>query len=153
MMRKILTALPALPALIIGSLTLADGPHYQVFTQLKGLVVNYNVTTSNVETVLYATNHERAPVVCDANLITNRQETSKGRDTIIAPGKTATFSFRHGKSITDVRLYLMCGATQNSAADSNASSEANAPTAAPKTEQPPAAQKTIPVIEEDLDRY
>lgn len=149
-MRKRL--LPLL-SIFLCTLTHADGPHYQVFPQLKGLVVNYNVTTSNVETVLYATNHERAPVVCDAKMITNRQETSKGRDTIIAPGKTATFSFRHGKSITDVRLYLMCEATKNSATDSNTSSEADTQTTAPKTEQAPAAQKTIPVVEEDLDRY
>src|SRR5690606_24534565 len=106
-MYKILTTLLIF---FLSNTILASGPQYQVLPQLKGLVVNYNVTSSSVETTLYVTNHERIPVVCDANMATNRQEISKGRDTTIAPGKTAAFSFRHGRSITDVRLYLMCEA-------------------------------------------
>jgi hypothetical protein len=135
------------------STSFADGPRYQVFPQLKGLVVNYNVAGSNVETTLYATNHERAPVICDASMITNRQETSKGRDTVIAPGKTAAFSFRHGKSITDIRLYLMCEATKNTGTENDTASAAELPAQEPKTEKTPAQQKSIPVVEEDLDRY
>ena len=147
-MRNTLTAL----AIFLISITaLANGPRYQVFPQLKGLVVNYNVSSSNVETTLYVTNHERRSVICDANMITNRQETSNGRDTVIAPGKTALFSFRHGKSITDVRLYLMCEADKTATPEDSTTTAAEVAKPATKKTLPPAP--AIPVVEENLDRY
>ena len=147
-MRKPLTAL----AIFLISITaLANGPRYQVFPQLKGLVVNYNVSSSTVETTLYVTNHERRSVICDANMITNRQETSNGRDTVIAPGKTALFSFRHGKSITDVRLYLMCEADKTATPEDSTTTAAEVAKPATKKTLPPAP--AIPVVEENLDRY
>ncbi|MEZ5435311.1 MAG: hypothetical protein R3E67_01425 [Pseudomonadales bacterium] len=147
-MRK---ALVALSIFFISTAALADGPNYRVFPQLKGLVVNYNVSTSNVETTLYVTNHERRSVICDANMITNRQETSNGRDTVVPPGKTVLFSFRHGKSITDVRLYLMCEADKNAPPEDSATSAAE--TQKNTTEKTPPPAPIIPVVEEDLDRY
>lgn len=147
-MRK---ALVALSTFFISTAALADGPNYRVFPQLKGLVVNYNVSTSNVETTLYVTNHERRSVICDANMITNRQETSKGRDTVIPAGKTVPFSFRHGKSITDVRLYLMCEADKNAAPEDSTTSAAE--TQKTTSDKTPPTAPIIPVVEEDLDRY
>lgn len=147
-MRKRL--LPLL-SVFLCTLTHADGPRYQVFTQLGGMTISYYVESTNIETTLYAINHDRVPVICDAKMITNRQETSKGQDTPVAPEKTATFSFRHGKSITDVRLYLMCEADKNAKADVAPTPSTTDKNTAPAKNTAPL--KSIPVVEEDLDRY
>jgi hypothetical protein len=150
-MRRLLLAIACLTT----SLTVcADGPQYQVQTQLRGLAVNYNVENNNIETILYATNHEKFPVVCDASMNTNRQEKSKGKDTLIAPQKTGAFSFRHGKSITKVQLFLVCEAAKNADTYSTTDSHTDTNTQPPqndthKTQQP----KPVTVIEENLDRF
>ncbi len=147
-MRKTLLALLVFFA---STTVFADGPRYQVFTQLEGMTISYYVESTNIETTLYAINHDRVPVICDAKMITNRQETSKGKDTPIAPEKTTAFSFRHGKSITDVRLYLMCEADKNAKVDATSNTPITNKGTAPAKNTTP--QKSIPVVEEDLDRY
>ncbi|MEZ5540287.1 MAG: hypothetical protein R3E63_10165 [Pseudomonadales bacterium] len=140
----------SLLAFFVSTASFADGPRYQVLTQLEGMTINYFVSSGVVKTTLYATNHDRIPVICDAKMITNRQEVTKAQDQSVAPQQTAVFAFRHGKSITDIRLYLMC------TADKNAKIEELPPTTQPQKTSPEkrvTPQKTIPVVEEDLGRY
>lgn len=99
----------------------AEGPNYQVFPQLKNLKISYHVETRKKQTTIYVTNHEKSSVVCDAMLNTNKQEKIKKQETLVAPGKTISFSFIHGIAITDVRIYLMCEARPESETEQTSS--------------------------------
>jgi len=137
----------------------AGGPNYQVFPQLKTLAVSYHVETNKRKTVIYATNHEKFAIICDAEMTTNKQEKSKGQEKLMGPEKTVIFSFSHGYSITDVRLYLMCEASNSSASDTSAksvsASDIEKSTINEKTvltEKSEAPEKQIIIIEEDLGK-
>jgi hypothetical protein len=141
MHRTVFTIIP----LFVSALAHADGPNYQVFPQLKGLSVSSHVETRKRQTVIYATNHEKIAIICDALMTTNKQEKTKGHETLLAPGKTTRFSFQHGMYVTDVRIYLMCEPSKET--DPNESPESSDEKT---TERPP--EKPIVVIEEDLDK-
>lgn len=141
MYKKTLTTI----CLLTSCLAFADGPSYEVFPQLKSLKVSYHVGTSKKQTVLYATNHEKIAVTCDALMNTNKQEKSKKREILIGPGKTMEFPFQHGSAITSVRLYLMCEARKDTKINETIETEEQKNT----RNQP---EKSIPVIEEDLDK-
>lgn len=145
--------------LFISAYAFAGGPNYQVFPQLKTLAVSYHVETNKRKTVIYATNHEKFAIICDAEMITNKQEKSKDQEKLMAPEKTVVFSFSHGSSITDVRLYLMCEASNSSASDiqgkSVSASKIEQPIATEKPvapEKPVTPEKPIVIIEEDLEK-
>jgi hypothetical protein len=124
----------------------ADGPQYQVFPQLKSLRVSYHVETKTKLTTIYATNHESFPVICDAAMNTNKQDKSKGRETVLEPSQTKAFSFPQRAAVTSVRLFLMCEASEDPIAKKPAKSEDNQ-----KTEDK--TEKAAPVIvEEDLNK-
>ncbi|HSC76211.1 MAG TPA: hypothetical protein VLB90_08250 [Pseudomonadales bacterium] len=129
--------------------TYADGPNYEVFPQLKSLRVNYQVESRKKQMVLYATNHEKFTILCDAAAITNKQEKTKGRETRVAPGQTITFPFTHGSYVTDVRLYLMCEATKET--DDNTAPD-NTTETPPEKSPGKSPEKPIIVIEEDLEK-
>jgi hypothetical protein len=143
----------ACTCLLASTYACANGPNYQVFPQLKTLAVSYHVESNKRQTVIYATNHEKFAIICDSEMITNKQEKSKGQEKLMAPEKTAVFSFPHGSSITDVRLYLMCEASNSSASDTSAKS-----VSANNIDQPVATEKLAPpekpivIIEEDLEK-
>ena len=138
---------------LVSAYACADGPNYQVFPQLKTLAVSYHVETNKRKTVIYATNHEKFAIICDTEMTTNKQEKSKGQEKLMAPEKTAVFSFSHGSSITDVRLYLMCEASNSPASDtpdtSVSASKIEQPIAIEKPSHP---EKPITIIEEDLEK-
>lgn len=124
----------------------ADAPQYEVFAQLKSLRVNYHVDVKLKQTTIYATNHESFPVICDAKMDTNKQEKSKGRETLIEPNQTKSFSFSQRAAVSSVRLYLMCEASKGPTENSPTKSEAEK-----KIEEKP--EKATPVIiEEDLNK-
>ncbi len=137
--------------LLASTYACADGPNYQVFPQLKALAVSYHVDTNKRQTVLYATNHEKFAIICDAEMITNKQEKSKGQETLMAPEKTIVFSFSHGSFVTDVRLYLMCEAS-NISDISDKSISANSIENTKTTDKPTPPEKPIIIIEEDLEK-
>jgi len=139
--------------LLASTYAFADGPNYQVFPQLKNLAVSYHVDTKKRQTVIYATNHEKFAIICDAEMTTNKQEKTKGHETLMAPEKTTVFSFPHRASITDVRLYLMCEASNSSASDTSVKSVSASNIEQPiATEKPLTSEKPIIIIEEDLEK-
>lgn len=142
MYKKTLTSL----CLLASCPVYADGPNYEVFPQLKSLKVSYHVRISKKQTVMYATNHEKIAIICDAAMTTNKQEKSKKREILIEPGKTMEFPFQHGSSITSVRLYLMCEAKNDTIITGP-----EEPEETKSTED--RTEKLLPaIIEEDLDK-
>ncbi len=138
----------ALVCLLASPLLHAEAPKYEVFTQLRNVVVTYYVEMTTINSKLYAINQETYPVICDASTINNRQEESKGQEVVIAPKKIHPFSFKHSKSVTNLRIYLVCEPQDKSAAATT--KETNTPkTEAPATSQTP-VQKPLTVIEEDI---
>jgi len=89
----------------------AEGPSHEVFPQLNALAVNYHIESNEIRSILYVTNHEEFDILCDASLYTDKQEKSKGTETIIHPHKTGAFTFKHRVSIERVKIYLVCEAT------------------------------------------
>jgi hypothetical protein len=131
----------------------ANGPNYQVFPQLNALSVNYHVEAKNKQTTIYATNHEKFPIICDAMMNTNKQEKSKGRETLIDPEKTVAFSFPHGSAITDVRVYLMCEASKDAVITDHATQTESASKTATAANPEITKEKSVPVLEEDLSNF
>ena len=139
--------------LLVSAYACADGPNYQVFPQLKALAVNYHVDTNKRQTAIYATNHEKFAIICDAEMVTNKQEKTKGQETLIAPEKTVTFSFPHRSSITNVKIYLMCEASNSSASNTSGESvSANDTENTTTINKPETPEKPIVIIEEDLEK-
>lgn len=134
-------------SLLVSHSVCADGPNYQVFPQLNALAVNYHVETRKKQTVIYATNHEKFPIICDAMMNTNKQEKSKGRDTLVEPTKTVVFYFPHGSAITDIRIYLMCESRKDAAITEPANNTESVDDTKPTNE------KSAPVLEEDLSNF
>lgn len=142
MYKKNLTAI----CLLASGLAYADGPTYEVFPQLKSLKVSYHVGTTKKQTIIYATNHEKIAVICDAAMTTNKQEKSKKREILIGPGKTIEFPFQHGSAITSVRLYLMCEEKNDAVLSGSVEPEETKNNDAQPEKLPPV------IIEEDLDK-
>ena len=139
--------------LLVSTYACADGPNYQVFPQLKTLTVSYHVDTNKRQTVIYATNHEKFSITCDAEMTTNNLEKTKRHETLVAPKKTVAFSFPHRSSITHVKIYLMCETSNNSAP--NPSEESVSANDIEKTtiiNKPETLEKPIVIIEEDLEK-
>lgn len=88
----------------------AAAPTHMVYAQLNALAVNYHVESNEINSNLYATNHEDFPVACDASMSTNKQEDTRGKEIRIEPHNTHVFSFKHRRSITHIKLYLVCEA-------------------------------------------
>jgi len=144
-MRRTLLA----PIFLLGSLNAhSEGANYQVFPQLKNLKVSYHVETRKKQITLYATNHEKKPIICDSMLITNRQEKLKKKEIPLAAGKTTTFSYIHSSGITDVRVYLMCEPSQGSTIEEKSTENSYDD---PRPDISESKEKTPEVIEEDLD--
>jgi hypothetical protein len=94
-------------------------PAAQIFTQVNALDVAYDSESTELRTTLYATNHERFAVICDAEMKTNLQEKLRKTEIRIEPGKTAGFPFSHRRSVKDISLYLMCQAAESQPAAPN----------------------------------
>jgi hypothetical protein len=138
------------PVFLLASLNIhSEGANYQVFPQLKNLKVSYHVESRKKQVTLYATNHEKAAIICDSMLLTNRQEKLKKQETLLAAGKTTTFSYIHSSGITDVRIYLMCEPSQESAIEDK-SDEKSSDDQLLKSNK--SKENETNVIEEDLDK-
>lgn len=129
--------------------TLAAPPAYQVFPQLNALAISYHVKSSELQSILYATNHESKPVLCDALMETSKQEKSRGKETLVEPGQTIPFTFRHRLSIEKISLFLICAPIDNK--DSDEGADTGQQDDAPKSFQAGELAKPAPVVEESLD--
>lgn len=133
-------------SLLASSLLYAKGPTHVVRTQTNALDVNYYVESSELQTKLYATNHEDFEIVCDASMVTNKQEKTRSHEITIAAHKTDVFHFRHRASIKEITLFLVCQAPAQS--DYQTKQEHPAGDAKADTNTP-----TVKVQEENLDAY
>mgnify|MGYP003403860416 CR=1 FL=1 len=133
-------------SLLASSLLYANGPARVVHPQTNALGINYYVEGSEWQTKLYATNHEDFEVICDASMITNKQEKTRAHEITIAAHKTGVFHFRHRASIKEITLFLVC---QAPAQPDNQIKQDNTAVGA-KTD---ADKPTITVQEETLDAY
>ncbi len=86
----------------------AEGPEHRVFSQVNGLSVSHDVESNPLRSVLYATNHEDFPVLCDAEMKTDKQEKQKVQQAVIDAHKTKGYAFKHRQSVQKIQLYLIC---------------------------------------------
>ncbi|HQQ74238.1 MAG TPA: hypothetical protein PK031_03725 [Pseudomonadales bacterium] len=142
MRKQILT----ITSLLTCSLLYAKGPTHVVHTQTNALGVNYYVESSELQTKLYATNHEDFEIVCDASMVTNKQEKTRSHEITIAAHKTDVFHFRHRASIKEITLFLVCEAP----AQSDHQTKQERPVSDTKAGS---TTPTIKVQEENLDAY
>ncbi len=134
-------------------------PATDVSPQLAGLHVSYHLDGNSVRTNLYTTNHEAYAVICDAEMSTNMDEKQKLAEIRIPAGKTLPFHFTYGRSITKIRIRLMCVPSEEKAiveeqgkVDGNTSEQSTDRIVTKKLEKPAGdTSKTIPV--ENLDQF
>lgn len=104
------TLLPALFALLVtpAALALPDiVPPHSLSPALNGLNIATMVKKDRAKIMLFVINHEKFPVLCDAQYRSGPQK----KDTaaiVIAADKADAFKFSYGRSGDDVLLQLIC---------------------------------------------
>lgn len=100
-----------LPACLLACLVEA-APLVTISGQTHGENVSWHRETSAVRTTVYLTNHEPYAVICDAEMKTSYEEKLEKPEITIPAGKTASFDFRHNKSVTNLQVFLVCEANK-----------------------------------------
>ena len=82
-------------------------PPHSLVPTLSGLNISTFVKKDRVKIVLYVINHEKYPVLCDAEYISgpDKQNTA---EKILQPDKADEFRFTYGRNGDDIQLFLQC---------------------------------------------
>ena len=127
---------PALACLLLAASTQADSrPEQQISSQLNGLHLTYYTERTGARTNLYITSFEKAAVICDAKMQTDKMDTQQSQETTLQPEQTIKFAFMHRPYIEKIQIYLVCeklpgeqtGGTSAQAPATQTSTSTNAP--------------------------
>lgn len=128
------------------ALVLDAMPSYSISPSLNGLNISYFAKQDQVKINLYLVNHERFPVLCDA-------EYSGGPDKVDTPEQTVAtdraveFRFPYPKAADNVVIQLICKKPDNTSDADTDTQETATPGAKAPDHAEPAAVK---IIETDL---
>ena len=93
---------------VVAAATHAGPPSsYSVNPQLNGLNVSYYVKKTDLYITLFAFNHEKFPVLCDAQYHSGPDKTG-GSEQLISPEQGADFRFRYGRGNDKGQIDVQC---------------------------------------------